>query len=104
METVRIRDPGWKKVGSGVRDKHPGSATLDEALISKFVILFGPVCSAIYIFILVFCLVRRTPSQRVQEVGGEVVEVCVDVDVVETMRLCVFSPLVATPCRYLYGV
>jgi hypothetical protein len=28
VETVRIRDPGWKKVGSGIRDKHPGSATL----------------------------------------------------------------------------
>ncbi len=28
METVRIRDPGWKKVGSGIRYKHPGSATL----------------------------------------------------------------------------
>ena len=28
METVRIRDPGWKRVGSGIRDKHPGSATL----------------------------------------------------------------------------
>ncbi len=28
METVRIRDPGWIKVGSGIRDKHPGSATL----------------------------------------------------------------------------
>jgi hypothetical protein len=28
METVRIRDPGRKKVGSGIRDKHPGSATL----------------------------------------------------------------------------
>jgi hypothetical protein len=28
LETVRIRDPGWKKVGSGIRDKHPGSATL----------------------------------------------------------------------------
>jgi hypothetical protein len=28
METVRIRDPGWKKVGSGIRDKYPGSATL----------------------------------------------------------------------------
>ncbi len=23
-----IRDPGWKKSGSGIRDKHPGSATL----------------------------------------------------------------------------
>jgi hypothetical protein len=28
METVRIRDPGWKKVGSGIWDKHNGSATL----------------------------------------------------------------------------
>jgi hypothetical protein len=28
METVRIRDLGWEKVGSGIRDKHPGSATL----------------------------------------------------------------------------
>jgi hypothetical protein len=34
METVRIRDPGWKKVGSGIRDgksrirdKHPGYTT-----------------------------------------------------------------------------
>jgi hypothetical protein len=32
METVRIRDPGWKKVGSGIRDKHPGSATLLETV------------------------------------------------------------------------
>ncbi len=29
METVRIRDQGWKEVGSGIRDRHPGSATLD---------------------------------------------------------------------------
>ncbi len=28
METVQIRDTGWKKVGSKIRDKHPGSATL----------------------------------------------------------------------------
>jgi hypothetical protein len=26
---MRIRDPGWKKVGSGIRVKHPGSATLE---------------------------------------------------------------------------
>jgi hypothetical protein len=25
---IRIRDPGWKKFGSGIQDKHPGSATL----------------------------------------------------------------------------
>jgi hypothetical protein len=28
METVRIRDTGWKKVGFGIHDKHPGSATV----------------------------------------------------------------------------
>jgi hypothetical protein len=34
---MRIRDPGWKKFdpewekfGSGIRDKHPGSAPLEE--------------------------------------------------------------------------
>ncbi len=26
--SMQIRDPGWKKVGSGIQDKHPGSATL----------------------------------------------------------------------------
>ncbi len=42
METVRIRDPGWKKVGSGIRDKHPGSASTNipifniEALCETF--------------------------------------------------------------------
>ncbi len=25
---IRIRDPGWEKFGSGIRHKHPGSATL----------------------------------------------------------------------------
>jgi hypothetical protein len=25
---MRIRDPGWKKFGFGIRDKNPGSATL----------------------------------------------------------------------------
>jgi hypothetical protein len=28
IEKIRIMDPGWKKVGSGIWDKHPGSATL----------------------------------------------------------------------------
>jgi hypothetical protein len=37
IETVRIRDPGWKKVGSGIRDKDPGSATL--LLCKKRVVL-----------------------------------------------------------------
>ncbi len=31
MEIIRIRDPGWKKFG-GIRDKHPGSATLIKTL------------------------------------------------------------------------
>jgi hypothetical protein len=32
METGRIRDPRWKKVGSRIRDKHPGSATLSKSI------------------------------------------------------------------------
>jgi hypothetical protein len=28
LEKIRIPDLGWKKIGSGNRDKHPGSATL----------------------------------------------------------------------------
>jgi len=28
MENIRVWDPGWKKFGSGNRDKHPGFATL----------------------------------------------------------------------------
>jgi hypothetical protein len=35
METVQIRDLGWKKVGSGIRDKHPGSATLTSRMQKK---------------------------------------------------------------------
>jgi hypothetical protein len=35
MGKIRIRDgknsePGWKKLGAGIRDKHPGSSTLDK--------------------------------------------------------------------------
>ncbi len=38
---MRIRDgdssdPGWKKVGSGIRNKHPGSATLLKFLGSEY--------------------------------------------------------------------
>jgi hypothetical protein len=29
---MRIRDPGWKKFGSGIRDKYPGSAILTVAI------------------------------------------------------------------------
>jgi hypothetical protein len=32
MEKSRIRDPGREKVGSGIRNKHPGSATLENCL------------------------------------------------------------------------
>jgi hypothetical protein len=28
---IQIRDPEWKEFGSGIRDKHPGSATLTGA-------------------------------------------------------------------------
>jgi hypothetical protein len=27
LDTVRIRDPEWEKVGSGIRYKHPGTLT-----------------------------------------------------------------------------
>jgi hypothetical protein len=38
---MRIRDgknsdPGWKKVGFGIRAKHPGSATLILRMTTKF--------------------------------------------------------------------
>jgi hypothetical protein len=43
---MRIRDPGWRqfgsgirKVGSGIRDKHPGSATLSFLFFASVVML-----------------------------------------------------------------
>jgi hypothetical protein len=30
-----IGDPGWKKLGSGIRDKHPGSATLISTILES---------------------------------------------------------------------
>ncbi len=30
---MRLRDPGWKKFGSGIQDQHPGSATLGAGTI-----------------------------------------------------------------------
>jgi hypothetical protein len=42
MEKIRIQDgnnsdPGWKKFGSGIRDKHPGSATLIPFPLQNYV-------------------------------------------------------------------
>ncbi len=35
-----IRDPGWvKKSGSGIRDKHPGSATLLKSVTKRISLL-----------------------------------------------------------------
>ncbi len=34
-----IRDPGWKKFGSRIRDKHPGSATLKRGPIRMYRLL-----------------------------------------------------------------
>jgi hypothetical protein len=34
---MRIRDPGWKKFGSGIRDKHPGSTTLILTANASFI-------------------------------------------------------------------
>jgi hypothetical protein len=42
METIRIRDPGWKKVGSRIRDKHAGSATLPFTRLYDLCITFLP--------------------------------------------------------------
>jgi hypothetical protein len=33
---MRIQDPGWKKFGSGIRDEHPGSATLFVSINGMF--------------------------------------------------------------------
>ncbi len=33
LNSLRIRDPGWKKVGSGIRDKHSESATLETRTV-----------------------------------------------------------------------
>ncbi len=33
MEKIRTRVPRWKKLGYGIRDKHPGSATLYHILL-----------------------------------------------------------------------
>jgi hypothetical protein len=40
MEQIRIRDPAWKKVGSGIRDKHPGSVTLMKMVLTFTTFLF----------------------------------------------------------------
>ncbi len=43
-----IRDSGWIKIRSGLRDKHPGSATLtvcgylEEPLVSEYKVERGP--------------------------------------------------------------
>jgi hypothetical protein len=44
---MRIRDPGWRQLGSGIeksriRDKHPGSATLLVPVGSDFLGVFPP--------------------------------------------------------------
>jgi hypothetical protein len=36
---MRIRDPEWKKFGSGIRDKQPGSATLMRTILFTFFLL-----------------------------------------------------------------
>jgi hypothetical protein len=46
METVWIRDPGWIKVWSGIRDKHPGSATLPFTLVPDVLTVTGLLLTA----------------------------------------------------------
>jgi hypothetical protein len=33
---MRVRDPGWKKFGSTIWDKHPGSATMVRSAFGPF--------------------------------------------------------------------
>jgi hypothetical protein len=46
MEKIRIRDPGWKTFGSGInipiRDKHPGTATLDTSVVDQHHVYADP--------------------------------------------------------------
>jgi hypothetical protein len=61
MEKLRIRDPGWKRLRSGIRDKHPGSATL------KIIFFF---CSAVCMN----CFGEAAFTKRTTEEEG--IEVC----------------------------
>ncbi len=63
METVRIRDPGWKKVGSGIRDKHPGSATLPKT--------YGSYESESAILTLIQLKLKSLPYPQVWGLGPE---------------------------------
>jgi hypothetical protein len=46
MERGRIRDPGWKKVGSGIRDKDPRSALLVYVVLIALLVECPPVTQA----------------------------------------------------------
>ena len=63
METVRIRDTGWKKVWSGIRDKHPRSATLPPAIPETMFLctfnLFSQLSSVHVVFSLVLRICRE---------------------------------------------
>ncbi len=37
---IRIRDPGWNKVGSWIGDKHTGSATLVSSTVWKLICMY----------------------------------------------------------------
>jgi hypothetical protein len=70
METVRIRDPGWKKVGSGIRDEHPGSATLPGCLSRIRIFRTGYVYRNAYYFLKVH--LRQNCFQALGKIIGEV--------------------------------
>jgi hypothetical protein len=55
-----IRDPGWVKIisGSGIRDKHPGSATLDYPVWRLHKLEISCVCERIS------SLKKRVPSTQ----------------------------------------
>jgi hypothetical protein len=50
MEIFQIRDPGRKKVGSRIRDKHPGSATVPSFKCNFSSMLLYDLGTYVYVF------------------------------------------------------
>ncbi len=62
---MRIRDgdssdPGWKKVKSGIRDKHPGSATLRKIYLELYMLSSEPILAVTQLNELTHAVPHRT--------------------------------------------
>ncbi len=56
-----IRGTGWKKIGSGIRDKHPGSATLLVAVVNICLLKKKTDCTirtVLYVLYFTYCTLR----------------------------------------------